>query len=130
MPVADAFLYDARDRRLVPVPGSIAGVHGMQGLSMEDRRRLWLFMRQVERAATGAPTSLFEGRHFLADLQHCHLPDFVQVRRARVLAMSFTWLQRCLPHVTSLRVSSRHFDETSMPRRTLLCTLLLAAKSL
>lgn len=81
MPVGDAFVYHAASQRLVAVPGSISAVHGMRSLSMEDRRRLWLFMRQVERAATGVPTSLFEGRRFFADLQHCGLPDYIQVRQ-------------------------------------------------
>jgi hypothetical protein len=37
-------------------------------------------MRQVERAATGAPSPLFEGDRFVEALEQCGVPQFVQVR--------------------------------------------------
>jgi RAB protein geranylgeranyltransferase component A len=75
VPVSDAYVYSAADRALHPVPSGVAGVHAMSGLTAAEKRTMWLFMRQVERAATGAPVPLFQGRHFAADLQACKLPQ-------------------------------------------------------
>ena len=80
MPVSTAYIYDRDEHSLRPVPASAAAVHTSEGLSVDHKRRLWLLLREVERAATGGATSLFGRDDFAAALAQCGLPTFVQVR--------------------------------------------------
>jgi hypothetical protein len=76
---------------------STAAVHAAEGLSAEEKRRLWLVMREVERAAAGATTQLFTSDDFAAALAELGLPQYVQVSRRVRHGMHLPWLALLLP---------------------------------
>jgi RAB protein geranylgeranyltransferase component A len=115
VPVSDAYVYCSADSSLQVVPSSISAVHGMTGLSAADKRTLWLFMRQVERAATGEAVPLFQGQHFGRNLQSCKLPQFMQdaLLYGVLQCQSVVHSDTELPGASALAVILRYMSQAS-----------------